>query len=338
MLRSHKKTAFSLGLAAFTAISVCASIALAQRIEYLDVPIDDSIKDPVPVFQPPPPPPPTPPPPPEVIPPPPPPPILPPDSRVTTPPILVPTDVTNQALIGNSPSAFSNLPPLTNGIEVLKDSKFPKGGDDAQDSSGILVRQVDGTVLEKPNPHSVRLESGTILVSVRKPSRVGSIETPLLRIALNADGEVLVTAKDGVVHVLNASARGSGCKLQLIEKVFEGAKKTVFAIKPGFEFVAGNHKLTRADMRPKDGIARRRSQTFEDGKIALAEFSLQCLLADSVILSDMGQKESGAKETHIHADLSKMASVLNVVNGAHGFTYAPGSPDTPKFANRDAGH
>jgi hypothetical protein len=249
----------------------------------------------------------------------------------------VPTDVTNQALIGNSPSAFSNLPPLTNGIEVLKDNKFPKGADDSQDSSGILVRHLDGTVMQQPNPHSVRLESGTIFVSVRRPSRIGTIDTPLVKIALNADGEVLITAKDGVVHVLNASARGAGCKLRLLESAFEGAKKNVFAVKPGFEFVAGSHKLTRADLHPKDGIARRRSQLFEDGKIALAEFSLQSLLADSVILSDLAQKDSGAKETRIHADLSKMASVLNVVNGAHGFTYAPGSPDNAKFAHRDTG-
>lgn len=236
-----------------------------------------------------------------------------------TPSVVVPTDVTHQSF---APGLIPpGLPPVYEGIEVLADNRFP---DDAgkQNTDGILVRARENTVMERTSPHSVKLVSGSILVSVRRPSQLGLVNTTLGDLALSSDGEILVSSSNGVLHVMNASARGAGCKIRLQSGEFREAKKRTFAVKPGFEFVAGKSKLTRTDLRPVDGIARRRSQVFEDGRIALSEFSVQSVLSGSDLIANLNQKDSGSKEKRILADLSKMAAVLNYVNGAQGYSCA----------------
>jgi hypothetical protein len=223
---------------------------------------------------------------------------------------------------------------MTNGLVPIDQENFPKP-DDSQNDDGILVRSVEGTIMERPSQHSVKLTEGTILVGVRKPSKVGSIDAPLLEVSLQSNSVLLVSSSGGIVHVMNASARGTACKLRLRESQFADTKKRVFAIKPGFEFVAGDRKLKNHDLHPVDGIARRRSQLFGDGRIALSEFSVERLLTGCVLISDMAQKESGTKEKRVIADLSKMATVLNIVNGSQGYTYSGRPSGASQLAGKD---
>lgn len=249
------------------------------------------------------------------------PPIHPP-SGPFSPPIVVQTDLTHQTNGLQVLLVPPNAPPVIEGIAVLADKSFPAQVDSKQPADGILVRAKENTLMERPSPHSVKLNSGSILVSVRRPSRLGLITTPMGDVALSSDGEVVVSASEGIVHILNASARGSGCKIRLSPSDFEKSKKRTFAIQPGYEFTVGDRRLTRRDLRPTDGIARRRVQLFEEGKIALSEFSVHGLLANCALVANLQQKDNGAKERRILADLSKMAAVLNQVHGATGYTCA----------------
>lgn len=224
------------------------------------------------------------------------------------------------------------LPPVSQGIEVIAADRFPQSKKN-QNTDNILVRAKDNAVWERTSPHSVKLVSGMILVSVRRPSQLGVIETSEADLALSADGELLLSAENGVLHVLNASARGSGCKIKLRSPLFDHKAKHTFALKPGYEFVAGDKKLSRRDLRPQDGIARRRSQVFEDGRIALSEFSVDAMLRYCDLVANMNQKDSGVKERRILADMSKMAAVLNQVNGTQGFSY---SKDESRLAGNGA--
>ena len=244
-----------------------------------------------------------------------------------TPAIVVPTDTTQQGgAAGGLPYGKigglipPDAPPVSDGIQVLADKQFPNDDEKNQPEDGILVRAKENTVLERPSPYAVKLTSGTILISVRRPSRLGFVETALGKVALSADGDLLVSEEHGVLHVINASARGMNCKIKLLGSEFSGKKHT-FAIKPGYDFAASTHKLSRGDIRPADGIARRRIQVFEDGRIALSEFSVHGMLVHHDLIATLNQKDNGTKERRILGDLSKMAAVLNQVTGGAGYTY-----------------
>lgn len=235
-----------------------------------------------------------------------------------TPPTVVSTDVTKTTnLTGLLPP---NAPPVSDGIFVLADNQFPRELDNTRDKEGILVRARENTTMERTGDCAVKLTEGTILVSVRRPTRLGFIKTPAGEIALSADGEVLVSMNKDTLHVLNASARGAGCKIRLAPHLAQ--RKHTFAIQAGYDFVAGEHRLTRADLRPADGIARRRSQVFEEGHIAVSEFSVHGVLSNCDLVASLQQKDSGTKERRILADMSKMAAVLNQVNGSMGYSYS----------------
>ncbi len=80
---------------------------------------------------------------------------------------------------------------------------------------------------------------------------------------------------------------------------------------PGFEFVAGDRKLGGADLRPKDGIARRHFKFLEGGHLAVSEFSVDSAIKNNDLIADIRQNTTGVKERRILSDMSKMAAVLN---------------------------
>ncbi len=84
--------------------------------------------------------------------------------------------------------------------------------------------------------------------------------------------------------------------------------------------VAGQEKITRSTLRPKDGIARRYQKVLENGHLAVSEFSLESAISSCDMLVDLQQKTTGVKERRILSDMSKMAAVLNYKNGSQGYT------------------
>jgi hypothetical protein len=229
---------------------------------------------------------------------------------------ILPTDLTQPI---ESPKADlpAENPNVLSGLQELAEDKFP-GLDGAKNPDGIIVAYKQGSDFSRPGNCSVDLVSGEILVSVRRPSRLAQITSKIADASFSSDADVEVRLHDGALRFMNLS----GLNQKVLVKVPAGVigdKSRVFAIRPGYELVVGDHKLTRPELRPSDGYARRFHKTLENGQMAISEISVESILRNSDLIADLKQKDSGSKERRILADMSKMAAVLNHLNGNSGF-------------------
>lgn len=243
---------------------------------------------------------------------------------VTTPPIVVPTDVQPNL---NAFQTGANLPMVNydfgaialNGIMRLPDSAFPQESALTGPTNGITVKFKPGSEYKMEGDYIVVLKKGEILVSVKKPSRLAMIKTPYGNISVAADGDVLCKFEYGTLRVTNLDGGGQTIKAQLNQGPFAGASDPTVTIAAGFEMVGADHKLTRADMRPRDGVARRHFKILESGHLAISEISVESVMKANDVIADLRQSSTGVKERRILGDMSKMAAVLNYKNGTQGF-------------------
>lgn len=243
---------------------------------------------------------------------------------ITTPPIVVPTDVepnlpSFQANMG-SPNSIVDFGSIAlNGIMRLPDNSFPQENALSGPVSGITVKFKPGTEYKMDNDYIVNLKKGEILVSVKKPSKMALIKTPFGNISVAADGDVLCKFENGVLRVTNLDGKSQTIKAQLNQGPFAGAADPTVTIAAGYELVASEHKLTRSDMRPRDGVARRHFKVLENGHLAISEISVESVMKANDVIADLRQSSTGVKERRILGDMSKMAAVLNFKNGTQGF-------------------
>lgn len=237
-------------------------------------------------------------------------------------PFINPTDVTNpNEVTGGSLNSFLNSVDggslALAGIQQIPDNEFPNYKDLSGDTSGITIK---GGEIQKENDYVYNFTKGEILVSVKKPSDTCIIHTPYGSIAIMSNGDVLIKFNDGVLRVFNLDASGPDLKIQLDKGPFAGPADPTVIVAAGFELVACDHKLTRTDMRPRDGIKRRHFKVLDNGHMAISEFSVESALDASDVIADLKQNSTGVKERRILGDMSKMAAVLNYKNGTQGFS------------------
>lgn len=237
-------------------------------------------------------------------------------------PFVNPTDVSNpNTVTGGSLNQILNQVDGGNlalaGIQQVPDSDFPDFNTLKGDPSGIMI---SGGEFQKENDFVYNFTKGEILVSVRKPSETCIIHMPYGSIAITSNGDVLVKFKDGVLRVFNLDAKGADLKIQLDKGPFAGPADPTVLVAAGFELVACDHKLTRMEMRPRDGIKRRHFKVLDNGHMAISEYSLESVLDASDVIADLKQNATGVKERRILGDMSKMAAVLNYKNGTQGFS------------------
>lgn len=240
-----------------------------------------------------------------------------------TPEIVVPTDVEPGLFNfqGTVPN-FSNLssPVALNGVQLVDDSSFPQASELKGPTSGISIRQTEGTNYEKASDYVIKLVKGEILVSVKRPSETAIVETPFGNISISANGDAIIKLVDGTLRVMNLDGQGQSIKAQLDRGPFAGPADPTLTVAPGYEVVASKHTLNRSLLRPRDGIARRHFKVLENSHLAISEFSLESALNASDVIADLRQSKDGVKERRILGDMSKMAAVLNHMNGTQGFT------------------
>ncbi len=240
-------------------------------------------------------------------------------------PFIAPTDVTSPYMMNQQNNLPFNQVPndhALKGIEQLAYTQFPKDSKKDKDEHPIYVfpKPEDKTAqYERVSPAFIDFKSGEILVSVRKPATMGFVQTPFGTIAISANSEVILSMLNGVLRIINLDGMGRNVKIKLAEGPFEGDTKVV-SLKPGFELVVGGEKLTRRDIRPRDGLARRHFQLMAKGHLAISELSVASILESSNLLADLKQSITGSQERRIIGDMSKMASVLNYMNGTQGFS------------------
>lgn len=244
-----------------------------------------------------------------------------------TPPILVPSDVTNPSMTGvRDPGAraadgllggIGVLTPLS-GIRQLPDDKFVGLSAHASED-GVFVRTAKDAKIDQLNPDLVKLHTGQVLVAVSHPSKSALVQTYLGDISIQAEGQVIVSFDNGLLRVKNLIGQGNKVTIRLDKGPFSGQADPVYAISTGYELTAGNRKINVADLHPADGIGRRGVHLLAKGYLAISQISLSSVLASSDLLADMAQQTSGAKEKRLLSDLSKMAAVLDYVNGSAGY-------------------
>jgi hypothetical protein len=241
-------------------------------------------------------------------------------------PIVVPTDVTNPQITNPDETksrggTAQNLGTLAlAGIEQISDKSFPGQDKVGKNFDWITVLAKEGADFSKPNNYTADLKSGDIIVSVKNPSRLAFVKTIFGDIAIGANSDVMVTYNQGVLRLLNFDGEGRVLKVRLDKGPFAGAADPTVAIAPGYELIASDKIITRAEMRPKDGIARRYGKTLENGHLAICQFSLESAAHSVGILLNLQQSTTGIKERRIMTDLSKMAAVLNYRSGEQGYT------------------
>ena len=263
------------------------------------------------------------PPPPQIFraPPPPPPPtpvFVPAESTESTVTPLVPTDVTS-AELGEMPLAEAGSEAARAGLFALKPNEMPPRGRADGKGEGIYVLSQEHSDYGRPRSTVVDLKSGTIFVSVRKPTNLGYVDSPLGVIALAPDSAIIVGYNDGVLRVMNLTGTGKRVKISLDRGPFAGDKHFDLGVTPGYEVVAGTSKLGHAQLRPADKIARRHSSFLGRDNLAVSEFSLESALQMSELIASLKQKDTAAKEQRVLGDMSKMAAVINQMRGAIGF-------------------
>jgi len=205
------------------------------------------------------------------------------------------------------------------GAVLLKSMEFPQEGALEGPISGITVKWLEGTTFSKPNDFIVKLDDGEVLISVKKPSKMALLKTPLGNVSITANGDVLARFHKGVLRVTNLDGLGKSIKAKFDKKgIFD--KPVTIALSAGSEIVAGERRLGRADLRPRDGLARRGFKVIENSHLAISEISVQSILMHNDLIADLRQSTSGVKERRIIGDMSKMAAVLNHRNGTQGFT------------------
>lgn len=262
--------------------------------------------------------------------------VIPPDAfkppPLVIPPVSVPTDVTGPfGAYGSPPEspAFQQqqMQQMTSatqwalaGIQTLSDSQFPNINELKGPLDGILVKYLGANQpYDQPNPYTVQMkQDGVILISVKKPSLMGVVKIAGFgNISVKSDGDVIVSLLNGVLRVMNLD--GSDIICQLNQGPFGGPADPTVQVAYGYELVASDKKLGRAEMKPKDGVARRHFKILENGHMAISEFSVESAINNSELIAELQSKASGAKERRILGDMSKMAAVLNYKSGTHGF-------------------
>ena len=122
------------------------------------------------------------------------------------------------------------------------------------------------------------------------------------------------------IRVINMTGGQDKISVRLNKDILADASDTpVFSVSPGSELVFCEHKLTRDQLRPNDGFSRRRVQVMGNGNVAVCEISIESVISSSGVIAQMGTS-SDQKDKRILKDLSRMAAVLNNINGTQGYT------------------
>lgn len=234
-----------------------------------------------------------------------------------------PLPVNPRDLVGTPISMENDSTPTVNvlkGLSPMQEQKFPASDEMFGPTDSIVIKLRPNSEFAKLTEYSLELSSGQLLVSVRRPSRMALLECTELEVAVAADSDVLFTRENGVVRIANLTGLNDAVKVKLKQPAEGGTGTKVFSVKPGYEFIiktAG--QLKKIDVRTADGIARRHFCFLENGHAAIAEISVESMLKDCDLIAQLDQESSGVKEKRILTDMSKMAAVLNYVNGGAGY-------------------
>ena len=136
---------------------------------------------------------------------------------------------------------------------------------------------------------------------------------------MSSDSDVEVRYEEGTMRLINLSGLHQSVRVKFNKAAFPEQNERVVSIAPGYELTLGDHKLHKAELKPADGYARRSFKVLENGHLAISQISVESVLKGSDLIASLNQTQSDKREHRILADMSKMAAVLNYINGSAGF-------------------
>ena len=207
--------------------------------------------------------------------------------------------------------------PATLGVGTPK--AFPGADNLKGNPDFILVQPETGADTHRESPYLVTLTQGTVLAGVHRPSNMGMIHTPLGEVAFSANSDSFVSFNNGTLRIRNVDGTGQTVRVRITSGPLAGK---VYSVQPGYELVVSDHKLSRTDLRPTDGILRRASQSFDNGFAGVSQYHVHSALQQSGVVSQLNANKNGSElNRKVIGDMSRMAAVLNSVQGGAG--YAP---------------
>lgn len=226
---------------------------------------------------------------------------------------LMPVDVTHTTDFMNSLGPRPDEPDALAGLTESK--SFPSASNLKGPSDFILVlKEKEDDQFSRDSPYTVTLTQGTVLASVRRPSQTGYIHTALADVAFSANSDAFVSVADGATRIRNVDGMGQALKVRINSGPGTGV---AISIAPGYELVVADHKLSRADLKPNDGILRRGVHVLEGGQAAVSEYHVESALQSSALVQNLANKpDADAKQKRVVGDMTRMAAVLNQINGS----------------------
>lgn len=163
---------------------------------------------------------------------------------------------------------------------------------------------------------NIELSSGKLLVSLPAAKSSVLVNTPVGKVWIGKQANVLVSYQNNVLRIHNLDSIGQNVRL-LLDPSATGQASSVLAIRPGFELLASKHSLSLDLLRPADGIARRNQILSENNRVAISEIHLATLIKNEPILNAL--RNSTASERRIFDRVIKTAAVLDMTRGRAGF-------------------
>lgn len=204
------------------------------------------------------------------------------------------------------------------GVISLSSQAFPSDANLSGNGDYLLARGAAGSEFHRDSPCSVTVKSGQVLLSMRRPTKLAFVNFAFGQISLAGDADVLVCVTDGVFRMINLSGRCESVKVKLSRGPFADQNANVIAVASGYELVAADHQINRSDVRIADGFARRHFKVLNGGNAAVSEISIESVLTSNAIIASLATARVD-QERRVVADMSKMAAVLNYINGTQGF-------------------
>jgi signal transduction histidine kinase/ActR/RegA family two-component response regulator len=181
-------------------------------------------------------------------------------------------------------------------------------------STAGYLHRVGNTKVNELSAGKMRLESGSMLVSLPGSRQATLIETPIGELWIGKKADVLVSYADNVLRVQNLDSISSNVRVAL--KSGQSGQDSI-AVGPGYELIASANKISKEALFPRDGVARRNQVLIGDGHMAVAEVNLASVIKTQPLIASLTRsKESDRK---LFERVVKTAAILDITRGKKGF-------------------
>lgn len=188
----------------------------------------------------------------------------------------------------------------------------------------------NNAVLNELGSGRMQLKAGSVLLSLPSARNSVLMETPVGRLWVGRQSNVLINLTNGILQIQNLDSVGQNVRFQM------AGSQQVVSVRPGYELLASNGPLQLAALRPTDGVGRRAQITMDSNRMAVSEINLTSLIKNQPLLSGL-QSSSNAADRKVFDRLVKTAAILDMTRGRGGFVAAGNRSTVTEIAGQGIG-